>query len=360
MADKQKEIQIAIIVPIYNAGKKLERCIQSILSQSFKNFDLILVNDGSTDNSGRICDDFARKDKRICVIHEENRGSLEARKTGIFSETAQKAEYLMLCDADDCLPKDALQVLLENAKKYQADCVCGKMRKSYKGFPIPNSFVKFTPPCFSSNEVLIYSKKAIMQELYISCFGISNYPINLFAKLYRTKLLTDAANFDPIVHFMGEDLSVTLRIMPNIDKLVIVPNTVYYYNVGGGTSKFMPYMLDDFLALYRCKNKLRQQYLMDSNVKTFIDIELMNIVSSYLQMCKYPGRFSEEKLCREVSKVIMIPEVQAAAFALNDSGNNNVIAKWIVKKDIESIINFLDGWYKKTRVKRMIKILFKG
>ena len=358
MTDKQNEIQIAIDVPIYNAGKKLNRCIQSILSQSFKNFVLILVNDGSTDNSGKICDVYSRKDKRICVIHQENKGSVGARKTGIFSEEAQRAEYLMLCDADDCLAKDALQILIINAKKYQADCVCGKMRKSIKGFPIPNAFIKFTPPCFSSNEVQLYNHKEIMQEIYVSCFGISNYPVNLCAKLYRTKLLTDAANSDSIVHFMGDDLCVTLRIIPNIDKLAIIPDTVYLYNVGGGTSKFMPYMLDDFLALYHFKNQLRLQYEMDLSVKTLMEIELMNIVCSYLQMCKYPGKLNELEMRQEISRIISNSEIREEAMSLVKNKEKNVWAKWILENDANEIENAINQWYKQSKAKRVIKSIF--
>lgn len=359
MGEEHRKIQIAIIVPVYNAGNKLRKCIQSILSQSFQNFNLILVNDGSTDKSGKICDFFSKKDQRICAIHQENKGSVEARKTGIFSEKAQAAEYLMLCDADDCLPKEALNILMTMAKKYQADCVCGKMRQSYKGFPIPNSFIKFTPPCFRSNEVQVYNHTKIMQELYVSCFGISNYPINLFAKLYRKDLLMDAANFDPIVHFMGEDLSVTLRVMPNIDRLVIIPNTVYYYNIGGWTSKFMPYMLDDFLALYHYKDQLRLQYGMDSSVKTLMEIELLNIAGSYLQMCRYQGKFSESEMYQEISKVISIPEIEMAAISLNRKKKEHMWIPWILNKDVEAIKNIVDNWYKRSRLKRIIKHLLK-
>lgn len=350
---------IAVIVPVYNAGNKIKSCIRSVLNQSFKDFSLILVDDGSTDKSGKICDDFARRDERICVIHQENKGSVEARKAGIYSDIAQKAKFLMLCDADDRMPRDALQVLLGNAEKYEADCVCGNMRRTFKNMPIPDRFVKFVPPCFRSGEAQIYDHTAVMKDLYVSCFGISNYPVSLCAKLYRRELLTDAAKDAPTVRYMGDDLSVTLRIMPNIRKLVIIPDTVYYYRMGGGTSKFMPYMLDDFLSLYCWKDKLRQQYEMDESVKILIDIELMNIVISFLQMCKCQGGFNETEIRKEVLNVISISAIKRTADSLIKNRNCHYVAKWIQNNDVNSVVNYLEEYYKKTKLKRTIKKLLK-
>ena len=291
------------------------------------------------------------------MIHQKNKGSVEARQTGIFSEIAQKAEYLMLCDADDIMPPNALEILITSAKKYKADCVCGNMRRMVGNILLPHCFVKFIPQCFQSGKVQVYSHDAIMKELYISCFGISNYPVTLWGKLYKRELLTSAAKFEPIVRFMGEDLSMTLRIMPNTEKLVIVPHEVYYYRIGGGTSKFMPYMLDDFLALYHYKDQLRQQYEMDSGVKTLVEIELLNIACSYLQMCKYPGKFSESEMGQEIFKVISIPEIEAAAVSLKRKKEEHMWVPWILNKNVEAIEDSINRWYKRSRFKRTIKSL---
>ena len=346
---------VAIIVPVYNAGHKLKKCIRSILRQSYKNFKLILVDDGSTDGSGRVCDSYKKKDTRVYVIHQKNKGSVEARKTGIYSEKAQASDYLMLCDADDSLPQNALQAMMTYAEKYQADCVCGRTKRILKGIPVP---AFFTPPCFADGEVQIYDHNTIMKELYISCFGISNYPVSLWAKLYKKELLAEAADFESIVHFMGDDLSVTLRVMPNIKKLAIIPETVYYYRMGGGTSKYMPHMLEDFLALYRYKVQLMQQYNMNSDVKDLLDIELMNIVASFLQMCKYPGQLDEVELKQEIVKTISNEEIEKAASALYNRNVQNPWVTRILEKKYDEIEMLINSWYKQTKVKRVIKKLF--
>ena len=95
--------KISIIVPIYNMEQYLERCVDSILSQTYKNFEVILVNDGSTDNSGNICDDYAKKDQRIKVIHKKNGGISSARNAGI---KLSKGQWLLFIDRDDCVKPD--------------------------------------------------------------------------------------------------------------------------------------------------------------------------------------------------------------------------------------------------------------
>lgn len=221
-----------IIVPVYNTGKyKLTKCIKSITAQTYTDFLLVLVDDGSTDDSGRVCDMLVKNDSRIKVIHQVNKGSVDARKTGVFSDEAQAAKYICFCDSDDTMPKDALEKLITVAEKEQADCVCGQTRRIYRGITLPQRFI---PPCFAIDEPKVYTNEEINSDLYISCFGISNYPVSLYAKLYRTELITQASNYDAVVKFMGEDLSVTLRLLPETHKLVIIPDIVYNYRIGGG------------------------------------------------------------------------------------------------------------------------------
>ena len=107
--------EISIIVPVYNVEKYLKRCIDSILNQSFTDFELILVDDGSTDNSGEIIDEYAIKDERIKVIHKENGGLSSARNVGI---EYSKGNYIAFVDSDDYINKNMYKILYKNAIKY--------------------------------------------------------------------------------------------------------------------------------------------------------------------------------------------------------------------------------------------------
>ena len=350
--------QIAIVVPVYNTGKnKLTKCIQSILTQSYRKFTLILVDDGSVDGSGQLCDGFAQRDLRVKVIHQNNKGSVEARKTGVFSEEAQSAKYICFCDSDDIMPKDALKKLVTAAEKEQADCVCGNTRRVYNGITIPG---RFAPPCFSICCAKTYAHEEILSELYISCFGISNYPVSLCAKLYRTRLITYASDFAPIVKFMGDDLSVTLRLLPETQKLVIIPDIVYDYRIGGGTSKFMPDMLNDFLSLYHFKKEMAQRYPMPQNAEYLMAVELKNIVLSWLEMCAVTGEYDEKAMREEIVRVCHLPEVQDAVqqtdFAERDPDG---LRKAIQETDADDISAVLMERISAGRVRRLIQKILK-
>lgn len=100
---------ISIIIPVYNVEKYLNRCVDSVLAQTFTDFELILVDDGSTDNSGKICDEYAEKDSRICVIHKQNSGPSDARNAGL---DVAKGEYIYFVDSDDYVESDLLEKII--------------------------------------------------------------------------------------------------------------------------------------------------------------------------------------------------------------------------------------------------------
>ncbi len=114
----------SIIVPVYNAEQYIKKCIESILNQTVTDLELILIDDGSTDNSGIICDDFAQKDSRIQVIHQENGGVCAARNTGIDHALGN---YLSFVDSDDYLEPNALEILYNDIQNYGSDISCALM-----------------------------------------------------------------------------------------------------------------------------------------------------------------------------------------------------------------------------------------
>ena len=264
-----------IIVPVYNAQKTLKKCVRSIQKQTYKNWRLVLVDDGSKDKSGAICDKFASKDDRITVIHQANAGPSAARKAGI---ALAENGYSCFLDSDDELPCNSLDHLIREIKKTQADLVCGKMQRIYKGIKFPT---RFSAPCFETPKV--YSEDEIKTELYISCFGISNFPMSLWAKIYRTSLLQNAMLSDCLTpKKFAEDLDVNLRILPLCDKVSVTDELVYSYRIGGGTSRFMPEILTDSVFMYNRKKEYMHYYTGEMDAHRLIAIELKNIAMSYL------------------------------------------------------------------------------
>ena len=129
--------QVSIIVPVYEVEKYIRKCIESIQAQTFSDFELILVDDGSKDASGRICDEYAKKDKRIRVIHKENKGVSAARNDGIKDSMG---EYICFIDADDWIEKTMLESCINNIIETDSDAVCHGYKlckRTIKHFLIP-------------------------------------------------------------------------------------------------------------------------------------------------------------------------------------------------------------------------------
>ena len=111
---------VSMIVPVYNSEKTLSRCIDSILNQTYRDFELILLNDGSTDTSGEICDAYAKRDSRVRVVHKENTGVSDTRNRGI---DLARGEYLQFLDSDDWITPDATALFVRTATEQQCDMV---------------------------------------------------------------------------------------------------------------------------------------------------------------------------------------------------------------------------------------------
>ena len=195
---------ISVIVPVYNAEKYLHRCIESILAQSFADFELLLIDDGSKDNSGEICDGYAANDSRVRVFHKENGGVNAARKLGV--ETA-RSEWITFVDSDDYLLVNALQYLLEGSDC--AEIVIG-------AYELNDNIISI-----NGDECL----DAIAYQHFV--FSQSWHP---WGKLYKRKLFAeDIFNIPPcIVH--GEDAIMNIRVAFNVETRVrFISKPVYYY-----------------------------------------------------------------------------------------------------------------------------------
>ena len=123
------EKKVSVIIPVYNVEKYLKECIQSVLRQTYKNLEIILVDDGSKDNSGNICDEYAKRDERIKVIHKKNGGLSDARNAGIDICTG---EYIAFLDSDDFIEEDMYEFLVKNLEKAKADISICQVYYVYK------------------------------------------------------------------------------------------------------------------------------------------------------------------------------------------------------------------------------------
>ncbi len=212
---------ISVIVPIFRIEKYLPQCVDSLLKQSFMDFELILVNDGSPDDCPQICDEFAARDSRIKVIHKENGGLLSARKAGLDNANGK---YVAFVDGDDWVDKYYLDVLYKLAEANNSDLVVTGHFREFNG-KIETIKPK-SAGIFDENEI----KSLILPKaIYSGDFcehGISTYVWNkLFKKELLKKILYDVPN-DII---MGEDAAITYSYLSISKRLVISRIPLYYY-----------------------------------------------------------------------------------------------------------------------------------
>ena len=209
---KQEE-KISVIIPIYNVEKYLRRCLDTVINQTYKKLEIILVDDGSNDTSGNICDEYANKDERIKVIHKENGGLSDARNVGIKNSSGK---YIALIDSDDFIDKKMLKILIENLKKTNADIsICTfKMFYNDKIEIIQNT----------KNNITLYNKKEALQKLLsTNDTKITNHAWN---KLYKKEL------FNEIYYPKGrnfEDIGTTYKLFDKSNLIVHTDYIGYYY-----------------------------------------------------------------------------------------------------------------------------------
>lgn len=201
---------ISIIVPIYNVGKYLPKCIESILNQTFKNFELILVNDGSTDNSGVVCDDYAKKDTKIKIIHKSNGGVSSARNAGLY---VAKGEYIGFVDPDDYIDKNMYEKLYRLCIDNNSDIAICRFNREING-KIQNKE--------STEEIIELNNMEAMNEL----FKGNLYRFSLCNKLFSKKCFNDVLFPEERIH---EDLSTTYKLFANSKKAVYINYCGYIY-----------------------------------------------------------------------------------------------------------------------------------
>ena len=208
---------IGVIVPVYKTERYVAECIESILSQTYTRFRLILVDDGSPDGAGAICDEYAKRDSRITVVHQENAGVTRARARGV--QEATDCEYITFVDSDDVLPPTAFSTL-RNAMGEHCDISIGGMLYFHKS----NDLKKHHCPT---------NKKAQREIITSTKFRnntVEGSDSNLWAKLIR-RYLIDAHTFDvPREIIVGEDTIANTRIaFKNCKNVAISTACVYYY-----------------------------------------------------------------------------------------------------------------------------------
>ena len=207
----ERNNKISIIIPVYNVEQYLKRCLDSILNQTYTNLEIILINDGATDNSGILCDDYAFKDSRIKVIHQKNKGLSGARNTGLREATG---DYIGFIDSDDWIELNMFDLMMQIILKEKVNIVECALLKSLE---INNSIKR-------EGNTRIESRIEALKRI------IKNQEFSVWRRLYKKELLNN-------IYFVegknSEDVYFTLAVFKNIKKIAYLSMPLYNYYIGG-------------------------------------------------------------------------------------------------------------------------------
>ena len=206
-------IKLSVIVPVYNVDKYLERCLNSLVNQTLKEIEIIIVNDGSTDNSQKICEEYARKYSQVKLINKNNEGVSKARNIALKEV---KGEYLTFIDSDDWIEKDAYEIMYNEAKKKNADIVQCTFREVMEDGTI------YVLNKFNQNKE--YIGEDILRE-----FLLGNINAVVWDKIYKTSIWIDNNIVFPEDLKLVEDQLPTCQVLYNSEKYIVLKDVLYNY-----------------------------------------------------------------------------------------------------------------------------------
>lgn len=220
MDKKCDAVLVSVVIPVYNVENYLAECLESVCNQTYQNLEIIVVDDGSTDGSGRICDEYSIKDSRIQVIHKRNGGLSDARNAGLERATGK---YISFIDSDDAVDEEFIEALLEECQHSGAEIAVCRYEK------FDNEFKHITS---MRKDDFTYSGSELLKKMFDGTeSGIEFVAWN---KLYERKLMIENDIKYPVGKY-NEDLFVTYKLLYLANKIGIVDGQLYKYRVRPGS-----------------------------------------------------------------------------------------------------------------------------
>jgi glycosyltransferase involved in cell wall biosynthesis len=298
--------EISVIVAVYNTEKYLSKCVNSILKQTFSNFELILVDDGSKDKSSRICDDFAKKNKRVKVIHQNNSGQTVARQNGFLKS---RGKYCLIFDSDDWLEPDALERMHKAITENNADMV---MFDGYFNYDDKSIVVR------QQVRSGLYDKKQLKTELYPTMLYSGRfYYFSVYAamwnKLFKRELLEkNLLNVQTDIR-IGEDGLTSFSSLLDSKRVFVMDNALLYHyrdNNISITRSYYKEQIDNALSLYMAYLKLNSDHLETYDLSEQIEYYfLYNLKSIIIEEFFYKHKKSFFKRYLYIRRILKIKDV---------------------------------------------------
>ncbi len=341
---------VSVVVPVYNVKDYLHDCVVGILGQTFSDIEIILVDDGSTDGSGELCDNLAKTDDRIRVIHKANGGLMSAWKAGV---NISSGEYIGFVDSDDYIDSDMFEKMYAAASKYKADVVAVGLIREYDRHTEKEDFFL---------EGGYYSRSDIEDKIYPIMVNQGNMlnrglSPNKVTKLIKTELIKANLEFCDERVSLGEDLVTTFAVMSDAKSIVVLNDFFpYHYKIRGssimGTCKLQFFeqtlLLHDILAKIADK---KQVYNFKSQ-----------LINDFISLCYYgiennvaSGELSNKEIKNYIKKTVCSNEFKSAlkSETLSDINKKCLIYKAFINLHLYGLLSwFIKNIVVATRKKR--------
>lgn len=328
---------ISVIIPVFNTGKALNKCINSVVNQTYNDIEIILVNDHSTDAiTNSLIHEWVQKDPRIRLIDkEENEGVDMARYSALQVVTG---DYITFVDSDDWIEKDAFETLINISFETGADVVIGKMRRVYyhglysKESPYEEDWM---------NRLILHNE--LMSKYFLSYFGVNILPIQLCSILFRTSVVKSSSIIPSGLKF-GEDLLMSMKIFPHINSLYAVNKVVYNYNVGSPnySDKYFDTWLESARLLYVKKMGTITEIQYEKAIY-YQKMELINYLKFYIYICCTRRSNQRNNNIEILKKEIHNPVYKSLNSLLNSQYGDPKTVELIINGNAEAFYSYIEN-----------------
>lgn len=301
---------VSVIVPIYNSKNYLKKCVLSILNQTYTNIEVILIDDGSSDGSSKICDDFAKQDHRVKVIHIPNGGVSNARNVGIQHATG---EYIALVDSDDYIDKEFLEVHVKGIQKNSSDLCVSALNTEHLG----RSFEIHIAPDYEEELLFLFQSFLLFGPM---------------VKLYRSEFIRKHQISFPKGISYGEDLLFNLDYLSVIDRICYINQCGYHYvldNTESLSRKVRWNMFDNEMMLHqRLMDWLKEKHLWTESFQKYMADRIFDTSYNALMLFYRSDCTASVKESYSQIKRIVEDPLLHVLLPLADTGG---YAKWAIK-----------------------------
>lgn len=274
-----EEALVSVIIPVYNVEKYLKKCVDSVLNQTYRNLDIILVDDGSTDLSGKMCDELGIGDKRVTVIHKQNGGLSDARNAGL---NVARGEYYAFVDSDDYISSDMIEIMVNSARENSCEiAICNMVRFSESG----ESALFYHP---------VAQKQILLGE---NRFKTLKQP-SVCNKLFKASLFQNI-RFPKGKYY--EDTFVYHELLYRAKSVVLTGSNSYWYLERSdsivGSPKYTSRYFDFIEAVWK-----RAEFLIENNVKPYGEEACLSLYAAFSNAVKYIKRDRKNKQSFEIAR----------------------------------------------------------